>query len=173
MFAVDEFVTAAPDARVAVVAVAVVLGWPSARGLSVGNIADQLGVLAGDVDPFNCPIQDVGRAQFRWRRSLHSAWRRVGRRQARGPSDVGNIAKIPALSRVKWTPSKSRWNFSSTACAWSNAAFAFWMSESSGSFLNKTAVASSTTFSCFSPATENDRAKRSTSGGRGICGKLS
>jgi hypothetical protein len=43
MFAVDEFVTAAPDARVAVVAVAVVLGWPSARGLSVGNIADQLG----------------------------------------------------------------------------------------------------------------------------------
>jgi hypothetical protein len=43
MFAIDEFITAAPDARVAVVAVAVVLGWPSARGLSVGNIADQLG----------------------------------------------------------------------------------------------------------------------------------
>jgi hypothetical protein len=41
MFAVDEFVTAAPDARVAVVAV--VLGWPSARGLSVRNIAGQLG----------------------------------------------------------------------------------------------------------------------------------
>jgi hypothetical protein len=43
MLAVDEFVTAAPDARVAVVAVAVTLGWPSARGLSVGNIAGQLG----------------------------------------------------------------------------------------------------------------------------------
>ena len=43
MYVVDEFITAAPDARVAVVAVAVVLGWPSARGLSVGNIADQLG----------------------------------------------------------------------------------------------------------------------------------
>jgi hypothetical protein len=43
MFAVDEFITAAPDARGAVVAVAVVLGWPSARGLSVGNIAGQLG----------------------------------------------------------------------------------------------------------------------------------
>ena len=43
MYCVDEFITAAPDARVAVVAVAVVLGWPSARGLSVGNIADQLG----------------------------------------------------------------------------------------------------------------------------------
>jgi hypothetical protein len=36
-------VQVATDARVAVVAVAVVLGWPSARGLSVGNIADQLG----------------------------------------------------------------------------------------------------------------------------------
>jgi hypothetical protein len=43
MFAVDEFVTAAPDARAAVVAVAVVLGWPSARGLSISNIAAQLG----------------------------------------------------------------------------------------------------------------------------------
>jgi hypothetical protein len=43
MYAVDEFLTAAPDARVAVVAVAVVLGWPSARGLTLGDIADQLG----------------------------------------------------------------------------------------------------------------------------------
>jgi hypothetical protein len=43
MFAVDEFVTAAPDARVAVVAVAVVLGWPSARGLSIDNTSSQLG----------------------------------------------------------------------------------------------------------------------------------
>jgi len=40
MFAVDEFLTAAPDARVAVVAVAVVLGWPSARGFSIGDVAD-------------------------------------------------------------------------------------------------------------------------------------
>ena len=43
MLAVDEFVMMAPDARVAVVAVAVVLGWPSARGLSISNIANQLG----------------------------------------------------------------------------------------------------------------------------------
>jgi AraC-like DNA-binding protein len=43
MYVVDGFITAAPDARVAVVAVATVLGWPSARGLSVGDIADQLG----------------------------------------------------------------------------------------------------------------------------------
>jgi hypothetical protein len=42
MFAVDEFLTDAPDARVAVVAVAVVLSWPSTRGLTVGNIATRL-----------------------------------------------------------------------------------------------------------------------------------
>jgi Trp operon repressor len=44
MLAVDDFITVAQDARLAVVAVAVVLGWPSTRGLSIGNIADQLGV---------------------------------------------------------------------------------------------------------------------------------
>ena len=43
MYAVDRFLESAPDARLAVVAVAVVLGWPSARGQSIGNIADQLG----------------------------------------------------------------------------------------------------------------------------------
>jgi hypothetical protein len=43
MFAVDAFVTAAPDSRVAIVAVAVVLGWPSARGLTAASIAEQLG----------------------------------------------------------------------------------------------------------------------------------
>jgi hypothetical protein len=43
MWVIDDFITAAPDARVAVVAVAVVLGWPSARGLTLGDIADQLG----------------------------------------------------------------------------------------------------------------------------------
>ena len=40
MFAVDEFLIAAQDARLAV---AVVLGWPSARGLTLGDIAGQLG----------------------------------------------------------------------------------------------------------------------------------
>jgi hypothetical protein len=43
MWAIDDFITAAPDARLAVVACAVVLDWPSARGLTLGNIADQLG----------------------------------------------------------------------------------------------------------------------------------
>jgi hypothetical protein len=43
MYAVDEFLTAAEDSRLAVVAVAVVFGWPSTRGLTLGNIADQLG----------------------------------------------------------------------------------------------------------------------------------
>jgi hypothetical protein len=43
MYAVDEFLTAAEDSRLAVVAVAVAFNWPSARGLTLGNIADQLG----------------------------------------------------------------------------------------------------------------------------------
>jgi hypothetical protein len=43
MYAVDQFFETAPDARVAVVTVAIVLSWPSTRGLSVSNIADQLG----------------------------------------------------------------------------------------------------------------------------------
>jgi hypothetical protein len=51
MYACDEFITAAPDARLAVVAVAVVLGWPSTRGLSIGNIADQLGVSVVTIRP--------------------------------------------------------------------------------------------------------------------------
>jgi hypothetical protein len=49
MYAVDEFLTAAEDSRLAVVAVAVVFGWPSARGLSVANIAGQLGVSASTI----------------------------------------------------------------------------------------------------------------------------
>ena len=43
MLAVDQFLETAPDTRVAVVAVAVVLGWPSARGFTLGDITDQLG----------------------------------------------------------------------------------------------------------------------------------
>ena len=49
MYAVDEFLTAAEDSRLAVVAVAVVFGWPSARGLSIANIAGQLGVSASSI----------------------------------------------------------------------------------------------------------------------------
>jgi hypothetical protein len=43
MFAVDEFITAAKDARFAAIVVAVVLGWPSTRGLTVTEIAEQIG----------------------------------------------------------------------------------------------------------------------------------
>jgi hypothetical protein len=43
MLAVDEFITAAEDARLAIVAVSVCLGWPSTRSLSISNIAEQLG----------------------------------------------------------------------------------------------------------------------------------
>jgi hypothetical protein len=34
MYAVDEFLTAAEDSRLAIVTVAATLGWPSARGLA-------------------------------------------------------------------------------------------------------------------------------------------
>jgi hypothetical protein len=44
MYAVDQFLETAPDAQVAVVAVAVVLGWPSARGFTLGNITTNSGV---------------------------------------------------------------------------------------------------------------------------------
>jgi hypothetical protein len=43
MLAFDEFVTMATDARLAIVSVAVALGWPSTRALSISNIANQLG----------------------------------------------------------------------------------------------------------------------------------
>jgi hypothetical protein len=42
MLAVDEFITAAEDARFAVIVVAVTLQLPSVRGLSIGDIAGQL-----------------------------------------------------------------------------------------------------------------------------------
>ena len=97
MFAVDEFLSAAQDARLAVVAVAVVLGWPSARGLSVGNIADQLGcspaTLTRSIARFKTmaglnsgarPLGQRRHPQFRRRRSLYSARCRVERRQAGG-----------------------------------------------------------------------------------------
>jgi hypothetical protein len=43
MWDVDEFLTDAEDARLAIVSVTITLGWPSARGLTLGNVADQLG----------------------------------------------------------------------------------------------------------------------------------
>jgi hypothetical protein len=44
MYACDEFLAAASHARLAVIVVAVVLGWPSTRGLTVPEIAKQLGI---------------------------------------------------------------------------------------------------------------------------------
>jgi hypothetical protein len=43
MFAVDRFLEDAEDARLGITAVWLVLQWPSARGLSVSNIARQFG----------------------------------------------------------------------------------------------------------------------------------
>jgi hypothetical protein len=65
MLACDEFVTGAQDARLAVVSVAVVLGWPSTRDLTLGNIADQLG----------CSLSTLSRSitQFKTLAGLDSA----------------------------------------------------------------------------------------------------
>ena len=49
MFCIDEFVSAAEDARLAVVAVSVTLQWPSTRGLTLPEIAGQLGVSASTI----------------------------------------------------------------------------------------------------------------------------
>jgi hypothetical protein len=43
MFVVDEFITAAQDARFGIIMVAIVLGWPSARGWTIPEIASQIG----------------------------------------------------------------------------------------------------------------------------------
>ena len=43
MWTVDEYLAAAADARFAVIVVAIVLGWPSTRGLTVTEIAGQIG----------------------------------------------------------------------------------------------------------------------------------
>jgi hypothetical protein len=42
MWDVDEYLAEAKDARFAVIVVAIVLGWPSTRGLTVTEIADQI-----------------------------------------------------------------------------------------------------------------------------------
>jgi hypothetical protein len=57
MYAVDEFITAAEDARLAVVAVAVMLQWPSVRGLSINSISNQLG----------CSLSTITRACTKFR----------------------------------------------------------------------------------------------------------
>jgi hypothetical protein len=43
MFCIDEFATTASDARLGIIVVAIVLKWPSVRGLSINNISNQLG----------------------------------------------------------------------------------------------------------------------------------
>jgi hypothetical protein len=108
MHAVDEFVTAAPDARLAVVAVAVVLGWPSARGLTVPEIAEQLSVSTSTIARACARFKTTAGLAAGGRCSLYRQRCRVERRQAGGGSGVGNIPREPGLYRmVKSTPSKS------------------------------------------------------------------
>jgi hypothetical protein len=62
MWAVDEFNTAAPDARLAIIAVGITMGWPSVRGWTRARHCPPDWVHAVDVDPCDCPIQDDSRA---------------------------------------------------------------------------------------------------------------
>lgn len=93
MYVVDEFVTAAPDARLGIIAVAVTLHWPSVRGLTVGNIADQVGCMPAAL------IRSI--ARFKTMTGLDSAG---------GGSGVGKYSQEAAYRVVKSTPSKSRRN---------------------------------------------------------------
>jgi hypothetical protein len=57
MYAVDRYMETVPDARLGIIAVAIVLKWPSVRGLSVDNISGQIG----------CSPSTIGRACARFR----------------------------------------------------------------------------------------------------------
>jgi hypothetical protein len=70
MFAADEFIMAASDARFAVIVVAVTLQWPSVRDLSVSNIADQLGCSPATITRSMTKIREMsglaGGVRFIW-----------------------------------------------------------------------------------------------------------
>jgi hypothetical protein len=67
MYSVDQFLSESKDARFAVIVIAIVLGWPSARGFTLSGIADQLGV----------PVLTIARActKFREMAGLDAAGR--------------------------------------------------------------------------------------------------
>jgi hypothetical protein len=89
-FFVDEFITAATDARLAVVAVAVVLDWPSTRGLTVPEIAEQL----------ECSPATITRAcaRFREMANLDSAGRLGSVRPGAGSLHGDKPAAVQAQS---------------------------------------------------------------------------
>jgi hypothetical protein len=111
MLAVDEFVATTEDARLAVTLVSF-----DRATMAIDPRPERqqhcrpTRLLAGDVDPFHCPIQDDGRARgSRWRSSLHSARCRViKRRQASGGSKRRQYSTRARLYRIlKSTSSKS------------------------------------------------------------------
>jgi hypothetical protein len=96
MLACDEFVTGAQDARLAVVSVAITLGWPSARGLTLGNVADQLG----------CSLSTLTRSIARFKELAGLGASAGGVRPGSGSlngdkpaavQSIGNIPQKPAL----------------------------------------------------------------------------
>ena len=97
MYVVDEYLMAAPDARLAVIVVAIVLGWPSARGWTIPEIASQIG----------CSPLTITRACARFRElaGLDSNGAMQGIRPGAGSNgdkpaavqSVGNIPQEPGL----------------------------------------------------------------------------
>jgi hypothetical protein len=94
MFAVDEFLTDAPDARVAVVAVAVVLGWPSARGLTLGDIAGQLG----------CSLSTLTRSIARFKTLAGLGVSAGGIRPGAPSSNGGKPAAVQSVGNIPQEP---------------------------------------------------------------------
>jgi hypothetical protein len=84
MLCIDEFITAAEDARLAVVSIAICLGWPSTRGLTAPEIAEQLG----------CSPATITRAcaRFREMANLDSAGRLGSVRPGAGSNGAGPAA---------------------------------------------------------------------------------
>jgi hypothetical protein len=88
-FCIDEFISTASDARLAIVSVAVTLGWPSIRGLSAASIAKQLG---GSEQALTRSI-----ARFKTMANLDSAGRLGSVRPGHGLNGNGSNGAGPSV----------------------------------------------------------------------------
>jgi hypothetical protein len=112
MFAIDEYVTALEDAKLGIIAIWLMLQWPSTRGLSLSNIAGQLG----------CSPTTITRACARFREMSGPEVSAGGVRFIRPGAGSGGdkpaalrvwamLPKIPALSRGEIDPIKVAMEF--------------------------------------------------------------
>jgi hypothetical protein len=92
MLCIDEFITTAADARLAVVSIAICLGWPSTRGLTAASIAKQLG----------CSEQALTRSitRFKTMAGLDSVGRLGSVRPGAGSNGNGSNGHKPTSVRM-------------------------------------------------------------------------